>query len=161
MAAAFPHAQVTQETYAVYARLLGDIPVAELQAAALQCLAKARFMPTIGEIRDTVLELRALAADDGAPDAHTAWAEVRNNARYSSSDFSHPRIAEAARCIGGMKMLGMASDGDMVAHRARFIEAYEGMANREQRDAALLPAVRAALGKMQQQRPALGVDREE
>ena len=150
MAAAFPHVNVGKETYDIYAKMLADVPVAELQAAAAQCLASARFFPSIGEIRDKVLELRRLAADDGAPDAGTAWAEVCANARYSSSSFSHPRIAAAAQAIGGMRMLGMASDSDMVAHRARFLEAYRDARGREEQQEALLPGVKAAVAKMQE-----------
>lgn len=167
MAAAFPHAQVTQETYAVYAKLLADIPVAELQAAALQCLASARFMPTIGELRDKALELRRLASDNGAPDAGTAWAEVLEAARccaYHTPTFSHPAIEAAVRAIGGIRMVGFAPQDDLISHRARFMECYGTYREREQQEQAMLPGVRGTLAKMAEiaakQRLALGVDDE-
>ena len=165
MAAGFVHAQVTEGTYLVYARVLGDLPIEELEPAAMQCLASARFMPTMGELRDKVLELRRLASGDGAPDAGTAWAEVLEAASccaYHMPTYSHPAIEQAVRAIGGIKMVGFAPSGELMSHRARFMECYGTYRERERDDQAMLPGVKAAVAKMHElaakQRLALGVD---
>lgn len=164
MSAGFPHVNLGKETYEVYAKLLADTPIEELEAAAMQCLASARFMPTIGELRDKVLELRRLASSDGAPDAGTAWAEVLEAASccaYNTPTYSHPAIEQAVRAIGGIKLVGFAPSGELMSHRARFMECYGTYRERELDDQAMLPGVKAAVAKMHElaakQRLALGV----
>ena len=165
MSAGFVHAQVTPATYLVYAEGLEDIPAWELEMARKQCMAGARFMPTIGELRDRVLELRRLASSDGAPDAGTAWAEVLDAASccaYNTPTYSHPAIEAAVRAIGGIKLVGFAPSGELMSHRARFMECYGTYRERERDDQAMLPGVKAAVAKMHElaakQRLALGVD---
>ena len=149
MAAAYPHAQVTEQTIEVYCRILRDLPFEELSLAAEQCLAESRFMPTIAELRGKVLELRRLA--DDAPSAFEAWQQVATAARGSYADAWHDRIDQAVMQLMGastpgqaMRLLGRATADEMVSHRARFIELYDRMEGKSRTQAAMLPEVREA-----------------
>ena len=47
LVSAYPHAQPTLETIAVYDRLLRHIPAAELQVVIDQCIVECKFFPTV------------------------------------------------------------------------------------------------------------------
>ena len=137
-AQAYGHYELTVETIDVYHRLLEDLEQPLLQAAIEQCIAESEFFPTVAKIRTKALDL---TRDTSIPTAFEAWEEVCQNARHSSDDFSHEMISAAVQAIGGIKMLGMATDKDMIAHRARFLECFGIVEQRGQRDRAMLPGV--------------------
>ena len=57
MAAAFPHAQVTEATVEVYVSMLQDLPLDLVTISVQQCMAESEFLPTIARIRDKALAL--------------------------------------------------------------------------------------------------------
>ncbi len=162
LAAAFPHANVSDMTYEVYANELADLPFDELQVAARQCLADLKFMPVIAELREKVLKLRR--ANNGIPDPFQAWEEavtLAGNALYSHPEYSHPMVKDAVRAIGGLRMLAMADGNDMIAHRARFLECYGHRLEQAREEEALLPEVRKHLERLAaEKRRALAPGRE-
>ena len=127
------------------AKMLADLDIDLIRAAALQCAAESKWFPRVAEIRAKALEL---TRDPSIPTAFEAWEEVAREAHYGTTDFSHPLIGEAVKQIGGMKQLGMAWNKDMVSHRARFLECYGVLEQRGDRDRAMLPGVRAVAERM-------------
>ena len=142
---AYGHYELTDETIDVYHRLLQDLEQPLLQASIEQCIAECEFFPTVAKIRAKALDL---TRDTSIPTAFEAWEEVVQNARHSCGNFSYPMIADAVRAIGGIKMLGMADKGDMISHRARFLECYGTLEKRGDDDRAMLPGVRAVAERM-------------
>lgn len=141
LAAAFPHAQVTEETLRVYVAALADIPLDVLAVAANQCLAECEFFPTVARLRDTALSLTTDLERQATPFA--AWGEVveaiRRVGYYRDPTFSTPLISKAV-LIMGWKELCLSDN--QVADRAHFVKVYEQLLNREKQQAKLLPESR-------------------
>jgi len=57
------------------------------------------------------------------------------------------RVQRAVDAIGGLSYLRYSEDA--VADRARFVQAYDALAEREQREARMLPEVRAVVEQLQ------------
>lgn len=130
LAACYPNFQVPKQTVVAYAHVLADIDGEVLHAAALACVAKSRFFPTIAELRD---EAYAIATNRLAlPSAYEAWEEVMRQVRqvgsYGSPEWSHPWIEAALRQVGGFRYVCQSENS--TADRARFIEAYTEAARR-------------------------------
>jgi len=142
LAAAFPQFNLTKETGEVYSRVLADLPDELLRTAALDCVSKCRFFPTVSELRDAALSIKRIGAGD--PSAFEAWDEVcrliRDQGHGSTPDFSHPWIAAAVRQSGGWVRLCMSENS--VADRARFLEAFADAQRRNLETERTLPQVR-------------------
>lgn len=141
LAAAFPHAQITEDTLRVYVAALADIPLDVLEVAANQCLAECEFFPTVARLRDTALSLTTDLERQPTPFA--AWGEVVEAVRrvgyYREPTFSTPLISKAVS-IMGWKELCLSDNG--VADRAHFVKVYEQLLNRERQGVRLLPESR-------------------
>lgn len=142
LAAAYPSFNLTKETGAVYYRVLSDIPDETLQMAALDCVSKCRFFPTVSELRDAALSIRTNSTAQLS--AFEAWEEVtrliREQGHGSTPDFSHPWIGAAVRQSGGWVRLCMSEN--TVADRARFLEAFADAQRRNTEAERTLPQVR-------------------
>ena len=142
LAAAFPQFNLTKETGAVYSRVLSDVPDELLQHAALDCVSKCKWFPTVSELRDAALSIKRIGA--GEPSAFEAWDEVcrliRDQGHGSTPEFSHPWIAAAVRQSGGWMRLCMSENS--VADRARFLEAFADAQRRNLEADRTLPQVR-------------------
>jgi len=142
---AYPANHLETGSVALYVRLLSDIPAALLQAAVLDYIAHSTWFPTIGELRQTALDLQREA--DPQPDAHEAWAEVLEAiARVGHAgqpQFSHPLIAEVVQ-LTGWHQLCMTDIQDLRFERHNFITIYNARLERE-RLRALRPAEVARL----------------
>ena len=74
---AFPQRPVSEETAALYQRMLLDLPVDLAQAAVLDAITRYDWLPSIAQIRKAVFDL----TDDSAS-AGDAWAEVTHAIRH-------------------------------------------------------------------------------
>lgn len=143
IATAYPNFTVTEKTTQVYWQILSDIPSDELKAATLHCISESgrKFAPSVGELRGAVGELRGMYSN--APSSYEAWEEFRR--AVVSSDythiFSHQLVEDTSRLIG-MRAYGQSDTGDTPSWRARFIQCYEQMQERAQRENLLVPEVR-------------------
>jgi len=143
MLAAFPNFKPSELTPEVYMQTLGDIPTEELKAAVLHSMSESgrAFAPSIGEIRGAVSELRSYAAN--VPSSFQAWQEVLKQfsvaGSYRVPEFSHPLIDRAVRALGWRELC---MSENQIADRARFIQCYEQLLSRAQKDDMLLPDVR-------------------
>ena len=147
LSAAFPNYKVSEYTPSVYYETLKDIRSDELKAAVLHCVSQPgrAFAPSIGEIRGAVGELRKYSAN--LPSSYQAWQEVLTQMRENGGDhgnpvWSHPLVERAVKTMG-WRELRMSEN--QTADRARFLQCYEQLSERAEREDLLLPEVRGYL----------------
>lgn len=145
LAAAYPRFELPVATIQIYEKTLSDIPVDALQAATLDLVAESKFFPTAHEIRKSAF---ALMADDDTPDAYSAWAttldfvrEGRGNPTTGKSrEWDIPALIEqTVRQVGGWSYLALSEN--VVADRARFIDAYDRMIEKQEYKTRQLPQI--------------------
>jgi hypothetical protein len=125
-------------TAKIYAMTLADLDDNLLMAAVVQYLASgSKWFPAPVDLRTTALSLVNRA--DGTPSAFEAWAEVKRAIR--SREPLSPMAQRAIDLLGGLAEFGASDIGDESSWRARFIQAYEQLQQRQAEDAMMLPAV--------------------
>lgn len=132
----------SEDTMAVWARMLGDIPYDIVSQAVAALCRTSKFPPTISEIREAVAE-----AFDPLPSVEDAYESARRIARDYSPytpvpDTLHPMVARALDIVG-IETMAYTHEPTVIA--AQFRRVYEGLREREivkrqQGDAALMPA---------------------
>lgn len=144
LSAAYPNWNVTPFTVEVYYQDLKDIPSDELMIASQHCRSEAgrKFAPSVGELRGAVMELRGYKAN--LPSSYQAWEEVQRQIVDNGGDYGVPvwtnQVIERAVKMIGWRNLRMSEDS--TADRARFIQCYEQLVIRVERDEMLIPEVR-------------------
>lgn len=152
LSAAFPNFKPSEMTPEVYYQTLQDIPADELKAAVLHCVSEAgrAFAPSIGEIRGAVLDLRKIAAN--VPTSYQAWQEVQKAfiecGMNNPPEWTHPLIAQTVKTFG-WRNLCMSENA--TADRMRFIQAYEQLAERAEKNETMLPQVRGYIETRREQ----------
>lgn len=147
---AFPnfHPKDVKMTKEIYWQTLSDIPTDELKAAVLHCVTEAgrAFAPTIGEIRGTVADLRAAAAN--VPSSYGAWEEVRR-AMSEIGSYGVPEWSSllVARVVSSLGWRNLCMSENQTADRARFIQAYEQLMDRAMSESTMLPEVKGYIEK--------------
>lgn len=143
LSAAFPNWKVTAYTVQVYLEDLSDIDSETLEAAVKMCRTEPgrAFAPSTGEIRGAVGKIRGMSTNTPSP--FEAWNEFKRYVVSSnySPQWSHPLIEKTAKLIG-MRDYGQSSVDDEPSWRARFIQCYEQLQERAERENLLLPEVR-------------------
>jgi hypothetical protein len=155
LSAAYPRYAPGKETLAVYARLLEDIPVDELEAAGLHCATTGEFFPSVHELRSAVSDLRRLAAH--IPNTFEAWADLSRAGQGEWSQvseeagqyfithhvyqFTHPLVKAAAELLGWPK--SFPGNENPVADRAHFFRVYEQLVAEALAADARLPAIQS------------------
>ena len=138
LADTYPRFGLSERTVAVYTKLLDDIPIELLRAAAVRCAADCDFFPSVHELRGAVSGIRRIKSGiptdyeawqdllKAIPD-HKEWVENPDDKEYGgyfglrAHKFIHPIV----RQVG--EMLGWPEDfpGDNpTADRSHFIKAY-------------------------------------
>lgn len=134
----------------LYEIMLADIPAEVLEAAAMQHIATGTFFPTIAELR-TIAVL--LMAPEPAP-AIEEWGEVvREIARtgYTGSPkFQNPATA---RVVASMGWVNLCMSTNPAADRARFIEGFNAIVQRERQSLLTHPIVRQVAERLAAGRP--------
>lgn len=146
---------VMQQTAKLYARLLADLPVPLLMAAAEQHIASSKWFPTVAELRAQVASIqRAALPERGGLEAWGIVQETFTDGGYyqyddghaTTPEFDDPLITATLKALGGYwHLYGLIRDphGNPAADRARFVECYETLRRRQNEEALLLPGVRA------------------
>lgn len=161
LSAAYPRYDLTDQTIAVYTRMLADLPADILRMAALECASKRTFFPSVHELRQaaTVLDMRA----NGVPSAAEAWQElveapadwvVRHHEEVDGRwhiynepyQFSHPIVEKVARNLGAPEKFW---SGNLAADRSRFMDAFEVEIRRNAEEALSVPEVRGYVKERQ------------
>ena len=137
--AAFPNTTVTVETLAMYDKLLGDIPPADLQVIVDQAVSTAKFLPTIGELREMHHALRHSGRLTWADAWGKVESEIRRVGSYGAPQFDDELTARVVRMMGWRTLC--ASEQPSI-DRAQFRDMYTALAAREEREQKLLPHVR-------------------
>lgn len=145
-AAAYPNTKYPKQTVELWCRLLVDLPDGSVEAAVLDYLAAShQFFPAPGVIRQRAISLSN--REELTPPE--AWGEVRQAMSrvgfYGDPEFSGPAVERAVASVGGWKHL--CSSENLVADRARFLEAYEAFARREREDRWRLESVKKLSGE--------------
>lgn len=138
---AYPNTEVGEGTVAIYIRLLGDIPVEELQAVVDQCIADCKFLPTVAEVRDHWRNLtRTLGELSGAEAWGLVQAEIRSIGSWGSPRFESAKVQ---RVVDMMGWLNICQSENLAVDRAQFMRIFDTLADREDRIGKLLPQARA------------------
>jgi hypothetical protein len=146
LAAAYPTWNASIFTVKIYFEDLQDIPFGELAIAAQACRSEVgrKFAPSVGELREAVMNLRKAAAN--VPSAFDAWKEVRIQiaevGRTGAPKFSSPLTAKVVRDLG---WVNLCMSENTTADRARFLQDFEELAKRAEAEAMLVPTVREYL----------------
>lgn len=134
MVAAHPSSKVSEESIAVYARMLADLDYPAANAAVEQLLATSKWMPTVAEIRERVVSLHAGEVRAGGEAWGSVLKAIRGAGRYRipGADFAFidPVTAE---CVAAMSWVELCDSENPTADRARFIELYDQLATRHRR----------------------------
>lgn len=138
--AAYPRQEFPPASQKLYVEMLADLDGPLLIAAVKDYVTQGTFLPSIAELRNAAYALTAQAA--GLLDAYSAWEKVTVEIRHTGYHRT-PELDEltmqAVRSVGGWRNLCMSEN--IVADRARFIDAYEIFLRREQVQAVRLPGV--------------------
>lgn len=161
LGAAYPKFKMTPDTVKAYSRLLQDIPIESLKAAALQCATSSEWFPSVYELRRAAVDLRKKA--DGVPTAFEAWealVNVTRNRRITTGldengyrvmryeyVWPHPIVERVAQLLGWPHQF---PTDNVVADRAHFFKAYDDEVSKLMADAVMLPEVRAYISKNRQ-----------
>lgn len=144
--AAFPNWKLSEYTIEVYYQDLKDIESGELFAASQMCRTETgrAFAPSTGEIRGAVLELRRKTLN--IPSSYDAWQDVQKQINevgsYGTPQFSSPLTEKVVKSLG-WRTLCMSENA--TADRARFLQAFEQLSERAEKEMMLTPEVRGYL----------------
>lgn len=166
--AAYPQSklstQSTVETSAAYERMLADLDYPAANAAVEKLIATSKWIPTVAEIREAVLSLRAGEVSAGGE----AWGGVlRAIGRWGI--YRVPGVgfqfddAVTAECVSALSWRELCNSENPQADRARFIELYDRLAvrARQRQLSESLPAMQRFRALQAQQRPMLEARSEE
>ena len=133
--AAFPNANVRNETPDVYATGISDLDYELANGAVRRLLLTSKFMPSIAEIREAALEAQSGQRMNGGE----AWGIAKRAMRGQGAcktpgvdfTFRDPIIAQCIRALGWQELCLSEND---IADRARFIELYDQLARGERKE---------------------------
>ena len=145
-------ANISPPTVEVYSRVLADVEDDLLKAGIVHLLSEATFWPKPAEVRRAALRL----VQRNERTAGEAWAMVGQYLNLPQSTWIGGRryrakplpddVQRAVDAVGGISYLRQSAD--VVADRARFLQAYEAMRTREQAHARMLPEVRQVVQRL-------------
>lgn len=136
MVAAWPNARVTDATVEVYAMGMADIDFDTAKAAVQHLIMTAKWMPSISEVRDACVTVRA----GSRRPAGDAWGDVMAAVRRWGVHripgvdfrFDDELVARAVKAIGWTTIC----NSEMIAsERKQFIDLYQGYDARDRTDA--------------------------
>jgi hypothetical protein len=135
----------------IWCEMLAPFPVEVLKLAAKQHIATSKYPPAISEIRSIAISIMQPPRLTGME----AWGEVGREMRrvsgvYGTPQFSDPLIEKVVREMGWRNLC---TSEMPAADRARFIEAYDQIQGRQQREQETLPEIRALSERMKLSAP--------
>lgn len=141
---AYPATRMAPNTATVYERMLRDLDYPAANAAVERLLATSKFMPSVAEIRESVLSLTTGDQRPGGDgwgdvlDAVGRWGVYRIPGR--DFQFADPVVAQ---CVTSLGWEEICNSENQQADRARFIELYERHAKttRQKQLSESLPAM--------------------
>jgi len=141
--AAYPQAQMTRQTSGMYERMLADLDRDVAVAAVERLIGSAKWLPTIAEIRFAAAEVRYGPRRLGGEAWGDVVAEMRRVGSYGAPRFQDPIVTDAVRMLGWQ---GLCSSTNEVADRARFVELYDGLAERNRKETVVSKGLALPVG---------------
>lgn len=123
--------ELARKTAEVYKRMILDLDYEVAEQAVARLITTSKFLPTIAEIRAAAVDMTQGAKRQGGEAWGDVNMEIRRVGRYDLPEFNDPLTAEAVNQLGWLSLCDSTND---VADRARFIELYDGLAERGRRD---------------------------
>lgn len=136
LAAAYPHAKLTDDTFDVYAEALQDVPTEILQPALIQAAQDSEFFPTLHRIREVITNILF----DGTPTAEEAWEEVSQWIAGTKNRLDHPLIVRVVNMLGGWWQLSRSEN--ISVERGQFLKMYANLREREREKLTRTPDYR-------------------
>ncbi len=120
---AFPAARFTDDTVAIYKRMLADLDYPTANTAVEHLLASAKFLPSIAEIREAAISLRVGDRRQGAE----GWRDFLDAVGAVGSHRPAPTFDDSVvgQCVDALGWRELCLSENQVADRARFIELYD------------------------------------
>lgn len=147
LVAAYPYANVSDETFGIYCQFLSDIPIEHLEILVNQVIAESKFLPTVAEIRDRYLQMSTLQR----PSAADAWGIVQR-AIFRTGHSGIPKIQDeiVARVVRGMGWRELCLSDNVEWTRSQFIKLYDRAVNDESNGARALRSTRQLTDNLQE-----------
>lgn len=142
---AYPNTQATEETVAMYVRLLRDIPDADLQTVVDQSVATSKFLPTIAELRDMYHSLRTVNQITWVEGWDMVQREIRRVGSYGAPSFSDDLTARVVAAMGWREICASETPG---VDRAQFRDMFQTMAACAETAQKLLPQARSYAARL-------------
>lgn len=119
-----------------YEALLGDLTYEQVNAAVRVLLQTRSWMPSVADIRTTVLELMRGPVRAGGDAWGTVLNAIKREGAYRTpgSDFMF-RDPVLARCVNALGWQELCLSENPTADRARFIELYDKLAQQDRKEA--------------------------
>jgi len=129
--------KMSDERHRLWMELLEGIDDGSVMAAALHIVStRSDWPPDIALLRTTALTIAA--GEQAAPTGSEAWAGIATLIGGRDVDLT-PRQLQALKSVGTLYDLKRSTNS--TSDRARFIEAYDAIAERERKTREMLPAV--------------------
>jgi hypothetical protein len=152
LAAAFPRFEVDDLKVQVWHEMIGDLDYGIASLAIKKLILESTFPPSIAEVRKAAVEIQTPEQTNGAQ----AWGEVikaiRNYGHYREEEALgslSPRTAYVVKCMGWREIC-MAEELGVI--RGHFLKMYQQVAEREQKEQLLPPAMRREIKQIAQLR---------
>ena len=152
LAAAFPRFEVDDLKVQVWHEMLGDLDYSLASLAIKKLILESTFPPSIAEVRKAAVEIQTPEQTNGTQ----AWGEVikaiRNFGHYREEEAlasMSPRTAYVVKCMGWREIC-MAEEPGVI--RGQFLKMYQQVAEREQKEQLLPPAMRREIKQIAQLR---------
>lgn len=127
-----------------FAMLLDDVTYEQANAALRVLLQTRTWMPSVADIRSTVLELKRGPVRAGSDAWGSVLAAVRRYGSYRTPGtdfvFDDPTVA---RCVAALGWQNICLSENQIADRARFVDLYDKLAG-EHRKESVAPMLGAA-----------------
>ncbi len=152
IAAAYPKFEVDDLKVQVWHEMLGDLDYSLASLAIKKLILESTFPPSIAEVRKAAVEIQAPEQTNGTQ----AWGEVikaiRNFGHYREEEAlasMSPRTAYVVKCMGWREIC-MGEESGVI--RGQFLKMYQQVAEREQKEQLLPPAMRREIKQIAQLR---------
>jgi hypothetical protein len=122
---------VSEATAEVYVTMLADLDFDAAKEACARLMATSTFLPSIAEIRETVVNVQHGPQRTGEEAWKDVCAEIRAVGAYEAPRFNDPVVAECVRSLGWRTLCLGPNDA---ADRARFIALYDELTTRARKD---------------------------
>lgn len=131
---AYPDSKWTDDTVSAYENAIARQPFEAARAAVQRIIATAKFRPSIAELLSACVDVQFGAKRGGLEAWDDVCKAIRKFGQYRVPKFEDDKARQAMEMIGGWRYVCL-SENEM-SDRARFIEAYDALADRERADVA-------------------------